>query len=631
VWGDQRAGDDIYGAIVDSTGNVTPAAGIAISTASQIQSNPKVVFGGGNYMVVWQDTRSGTSDIWGARVDTSGTVLDPTGFQVYVGAGAQITPAIAFEGAEYAVTWTDQGAPTNDIVMARVSTAGVVLDSPPIAVSTAAGTQQNPAACSGPDFLFAWTDNRNAVTAGDIYAARALSDGTVSDPSGIPVSTSANRQRTPSAAFDGTNFLVVWSDDRGDALGDIYGVRVNGTGTVLDPSGIAISTAQDMQRNPTAAFDGTNYFVVWEDRRNGVDTDLYGARINASGTLLDASGLTVASAPGDQTEPFVIFDGTNYFLVWSQTSAGVMSIYGARFAPAGTILPPGPILLSTSSSYQGKPKAAHGSSRYLVVWEKTDDLSGNLFAAASLIDATNGNVLTPAPGYFTLSGLNCCAFDPCVAFDGTNFFTSWSDSRNVDSDIYGNRVSTAGAPLDSTGIPLVQLPSSNQQYSAIAFDGTDYFLSWWDDRTRSQGDIYGSRMNISGTLVDGTSMKVSVKPESVSRPSLAQGGPGGDRTLIVYDGFVLDLFGTVRTLGAFFSRAASSYNIRRVDLPTELPPGTPNGLPPDAEFPVASFPFTDNVLTPAPEFRILFYQETQAGQDILAIKNSGMLQIDQKP
>src|SRR5207244_336680 len=130
----------------------------------------------------------------------------------------------------------------------------------------------------------------------------------VSDP---VLGDAPGNQVEPAAAFDGTNYLVVWDDERASADGtkDIYGARVTPDGTVLDRVGFAISTANDDQFAPAVAFDGTNFLVVWGDQR-GATTDVYGARVTPDGTVLDPNGFPIVIRPRAQLWPSVAFDGT---------------------------------------------------------------------------------------------------------------------------------------------------------------------------------------------------------------------------------------------------------------------------------------------------------------------------------
>jgi hypothetical protein len=188
----------------------------------------------------------------------------------------------------------------------RVSQAGVVLDAAGIAISTAGNTRVPSVAFDGMNYLVAWQDNRSGTTP-DIYGARVSQAGLVLDPAGIAISTATNSQANPSVAFDGTNYLVAWEDARSGSTSDIYGARVSQSGVVLDPpgTGVAISTAAFNQGTPSVAFDGTNLLVAWVDNRTNASWDIYGARVNQAGVVLDPTGIALATSANNETVPSV--------------------------------------------------------------------------------------------------------------------------------------------------------------------------------------------------------------------------------------------------------------------------------------------------------------------------------------
>ncbi|MBS3780522.1 MAG: hypothetical protein KGY41_09020, partial [Desulfovermiculus sp.] len=74
----------------------------------------------------------------------------------------------------------------------------------------------------------------------------------------------------PAMAFDGTNYLVVWQQRSGSGPkrnSDIYAQRVSPDGNLLGET-LVICDQEDDQTNPDVAFDGTNFLIVWEDQRN---------------------------------------------------------------------------------------------------------------------------------------------------------------------------------------------------------------------------------------------------------------------------------------------------------------------------------------------------------------------------
>ena len=89
---------------------VLPAAEFPICTAADNQYYPCAIYANDQYYVFWPDYRYDAVDssqsIFGARVSTSGTVLDPDGKLLYRHRTGE-APAVAYDGTNFLVVFRD--------------------------------------------------------------------------------------------------------------------------------------------------------------------------------------------------------------------------------------------------------------------------------------------------------------------------------------------------------------------------------------------------------------------------------------------------------------------------------------------------------------------------------------------
>ncbi|HUT36046.1 MAG TPA: hypothetical protein VNE39_21340 [Planctomycetota bacterium] len=152
-------------------------------------------------------------------------------------------------------------------------------------------------------------------------------------------------QATPAVAFGRRVYLIVWSDGSrmlGKETADIYCARVEpGTGKSLDPRGIVVCKAENLQSRPAVAFDGANFLIAWEDLRSGTDHDVYAARVTEDGKVLDPDGFPVIKRPNNQAWPAVAFAAGHCIVAWMDARQyPVYGIYFARVTPEGKVLDP---------------------------------------------------------------------------------------------------------------------------------------------------------------------------------------------------------------------------------------------------------------------------------------------------
>lgn len=316
------------GGLTGGSGTASLAIAEGLEQADSDESSPGrpgIASNGTNYLVVSCSELEASPGIFGVliRSGVPGPKF-PIATVGHADCSAMGVPTASFDGTNYMVFYS-----LGDGLLrgTRVSTSGVVLDNPGfILPRIVAGAV---VAFDGTNYLVVSTKFTNLRH--DIYGWRVTSTGQVLDE--FPISSAAESQFLPAVSFDGTNYMVVWTDQRmGGQNYDIYGARVTTSGTVLDPSGIPIATSTHAEEYPQLVFDGSNYMVVWETillpaLNPPTAFEIRGARVSPAGVVLDglsASGGTAINTAGgvNKQYPTVVVDGNTLLVAWAQGSFG---------------------------------------------------------------------------------------------------------------------------------------------------------------------------------------------------------------------------------------------------------------------------------------------------------------------
>ncbi len=408
--------------------------------------------GAGGAIIAWGDASNGAYDIVASRITPAGnTVWCAT---ICAAAGDQINPAIIADGAGGAIiVWEDGRNATGDIFAQVVDGSGKsAWTGNGVAVCTATGTQAHPVIASNGagGAIIAWDDTRSGSA--DIYAARYDSDGKRAwATNGVALCTAANNQDGPSIASDGAGgAIVVWHDERVSSLqADIYARRVNASGTPLwTADGVIVCNAGASQNVPKIVSDGAGgAIVVWQDRRIS-HTDIWAQRTDGAGNMLwAANGVVLCGSLGDQYDPILIADGAGGGIAtWRDMRNGLSNadIYARRVNASGTALwTADGVAVCTASGHQVAPTlTTDGSNGAIITWQDQRVAGDNIYARR--VDAL-GNL------FFVLQGSEVCLatgaqVTPVIApsVNGASMI-AWSDARSGTSQTYAQRMSAAGA------------------------------------------------------------------------------------------------------------------------------------------------------------------------------------------
>ena len=341
------------------------------------------------FLIVYYRKNTKDFDIYGTRVTIEGEVLDPQGIPISTAPGDQMFPSVTWNGENFFVVWQDKRSEKRwDIYGARVTSEGEVLepDGIPIAIGKSILDQVSPTICFGGGIiLVAWHGKRNSKI-WNIYFRRLSKNGEILDQKPILLNPSSRDQISPYVVFNGENFFIVWQDKRNGKFWDIYGARVTREADILDKGGIQITFTGEMNRwKPILSWNGNGYYLIlWvlqDGEQDGQKWYIHGKRVGERGEVLDLIDIPILGEGSNKAFPVLIWNGEEYLLIWEEEPGGNSKVYGGLILPKYRLSINEQVLISTTEETDAShPAAGAIENTVLIVWQgKGLEESWNIF------------------------------------------------------------------------------------------------------------------------------------------------------------------------------------------------------------------------------------------------------------
>lgn len=524
AWIDTAKG--YYGRVSPAGASLDPG-GISLGSSTTLD----VASDGAGALLV----RMASGVVYAHRVDAQGALLDPAGIAVVTPSPTQyeFDPVPVWAGNNYFLAYgeyDDDTYDTNVKGMRFDAKTGTVLDPNGIFIKSLLDRTELDATFDGTNVLVTWCSYNQDYVAYPLQRARVSPQGTVLDPGGV---TYTNLGADGQGASNGAHSLVVWMNAYFDGFFpggySIMARRFAPNGMGLDASPILVSKGANEQRAPSAAFDGQNFVVAWSDARDFLlaqDRNLYTARVTTAGVSLDPNAIAVEHAVGDIVHTSTVFDGTNTLLGFANCVDGYdyysCSVGMNRMDAQGTMLDPLSISAPAFDEMSSRVALSVGAGATLFVGTGYDPNTGDegLFTQTRNASGQFSPGTTIAPDWAP-SALS-------ASFDGTNHLVAWQ--TNNKSSLRMIRVDAQGAPLGAS--PTVLAGSGSFGGISTVFDGTNHVVVWVDSAAQK---LFGLRVSPDGAVLDAMPIELASHP-GCAYLGLAERGAvvDGGRTVVAY-------------------------------------------------------------------------------------------------
>ncbi|MBK7857473.1 MAG: hypothetical protein IPJ65_02385 [Archangiaceae bacterium] len=329
---------------IDAAGTLLDAAPLRLDWTANDQRWPRAAFAQNTVLAAWVDSREAADVVMARRYDAAGTPLDtqPLRLGPITTAYSSRVVDVGFDGQSFVVGWLD----ANELHLARVSPAGVLLD--PFPGLTVTGAGGNPAmVCDGTQTWLVW---QLATGIGGVRFSRA---GVVLDAT--PLTLVPTSARSPSLCFDGTEAWLSWSETAG-----VKASRLTAAGALVTPGGALVRGADSSAK----LVSGPTCVASWADSSGFARL----SRLGPDGGI-DGSNGSLLMNPRTDVTPTVSWNGARFVGALNLRSSGQLNV--GRWEDGGSI-DPAPATVNVAVAPTALSSCSNGTGTTFVFHQRFD-------------------------------------------------------------------------------------------------------------------------------------------------------------------------------------------------------------------------------------------------------------------
>ena len=244
---------------------------------------------------------------------------------------------------------------------------------------------------------------------------------------------------------------------------------------------------------------------------------LAAGQVSAQSSVCGQLGETtrITDDPATSDAPFLIWTGTVYAAAWRDSRDGNEEVYFARFDASGQKIGDD-VRVTNASGHSFVTSMVWTGNEYGIVW--IDDRDGNneiYFARLS----PSGNKIGVDLRITNDSGSSRV---PSLAWTGTEYGVSWDDDRSGAMEIYFVRLDSLGNEIDDE--VRITNESGTSFLSRMVWTGSEFGIAWVDDRDGNR-EIYFARLDTMGNKIGGD-VRVTNDSGDAWVPSIVWTGSG---------------------------------------------------------------------------------------------------------